>query len=76
VNGTEIYNGPNPLPDDDLPLETGTWASHTWSFDSALLRPGSNQITISNLASGTFGGPPFFMLDYAELRYTTAALHI
>lgn len=71
VNGTEIYNGPNPLPDDDLPLETGTWASNTWSFDAAVLEPGRNQITISNLAGGTFGRPPFFMLDYAELSYHT-----
>jgi len=69
VNDAEIYSGPNPLPDDDLPLETGTWASETWRFDAALLRPGPNQITIRNLAPGAFGGPPFFMLDYAELTY-------
>jgi serine/threonine protein kinase len=69
VNGIEVYTGPNPLPDDDLPLETGTWASETWRFDGALLRPGRNELTIRNLAEGAFGGPPFFMLDYAELTY-------
>jgi serine/threonine-protein kinase len=69
VNGVEIYAGPNPLPDDDLPLETGTWASASWRFDAALLRPGRNQISIRNRAEGSFGGPPFFMLDYAELSY-------
>lgn len=69
VNGTEIFNGPNPLPDDDLPLATGTWATYTWRFDAGLLRPGPNTISISNLAPGSFGRPPFFMLDYAEIRF-------
>jgi hypothetical protein len=69
VNGTEIFNGPNPLPDDDLPLDTGTWTTYTWSFDAGLLRPGQNTISISNLAPGNVGRPPFFMLDYAEIRF-------
>ncbi len=69
VNGAEIYRGPNPLPDDDFAYETGTWASETWSFDAGLLRPGVNEIAVSNLDEGAFGGPPFFMLDYAELSY-------
>jgi hypothetical protein len=71
INGTEIYNGPNPLPDDDQPLETGTWASQSWTFDASLLRPGQNQVSFSNLAEGAFSRPPFFMLDYAELTYNT-----
>jgi hypothetical protein len=70
VNGAEIYRGPNPLPDDDHPLETGTWASYSWSFDAALLRPGRNEITITNLEPGAFGLPPFFMLDYATMSYS------
>ncbi|MBV9788453.1 MAG: hypothetical protein JOZ51_09790, partial [Chloroflexi bacterium] len=65
VNGREIFRGANPLPDDDLPLETGTWASASWNFDPALLQPGSNTIQIRNLAEGAVGRPPFFMLDYA-----------
>jgi hypothetical protein len=69
VNGSEIFSGPNPLPDDDLPLESGTWATHTWRFDAALLRPGENVIAISNLAPGAFSRPPFFMLDYAQVRF-------
>ena len=69
VNGAEIYNGPNPLPDDDQPLESGTWASQSWTFDAALLRPGQNEIAIRNLAEGAFSRPPFFMLDYAEITY-------
>jgi len=67
VNGVEIYNGPNPLPDDDQPLETGTWASQSWMFDATLLHRGQNEISISNLAEGAFSRPPFFMLDYAKL---------
>jgi hypothetical protein len=67
VNGTPIFRGPNPLPNDDQPLETGTWATYSWQFDAAVLRPGQNVIRISNLADGQFGLPPFFMLDYADV---------
>ncbi len=70
VNGVEIFNGPNPLPDDDHSLETGTWATYTWTFDAALLQPGLNEISVSNLEAGAFGLPPFFMLDYAEITCT------
>lgn len=72
VNGSQIFNGPNPLPNDDLPLATGTWASHNFRFDAAVLKPGRNVVRISNLASGTFGLPPFFMLDYAVLSLPVA----
>lgn len=67
VNGQPIFQGPNPLPDDDLPLESGTWATASWTFDAALLQPGQNTIQIRNLADGAVGRPPFFMLDYAVL---------
>ncbi|HEY0735095.1 MAG TPA: hypothetical protein VGD69_09340, partial [Herpetosiphonaceae bacterium] len=67
VNGQPIFQGPNPLPDDDLPLESGTWATASWTFDAALLQPGPNTIQIRNLAQGEVGHPPFFMLDYAVL---------
>ncbi|HEY0735880.1 MAG TPA: hypothetical protein VGD69_13290, partial [Herpetosiphonaceae bacterium] len=52
VNGQPIFQGPNPLPDDDLPLESGTWATASWTFDAALLQPGPNTIQIRNLAQG------------------------
>jgi hypothetical protein len=68
INDVEIYTGPNPLPDDDIPLETGTWAAYTWEFDASLLQPGRNVIVISNLSPGAFSLPPFFMLDYAEVE--------
>ena len=68
VNGQTIYNGPNPLPDDDFVFETGTWASHSFPFDAALLRAGENRVTISNVSPGRFGQPPFLALDYAVVR--------
>jgi eukaryotic-like serine/threonine-protein kinase len=68
VNGSEVYRGPNPLPDDDLPLESGTWASYTWEFDARLLGPGPNEVSIANLSPGAFSRPPFFALDYAVLE--------
>lgn len=69
INDVEIFNAPNPLPNDDLPLETGTWASTTFTFESALLQPGENTIQINNLKPGQFSRPPFFMLDYAVLAF-------
>ncbi|HEX6289841.1 MAG TPA: hypothetical protein VFZ66_11650 [Herpetosiphonaceae bacterium] len=73
VNGTPIYRGPNPLPNDDQPLATGTWATQRWTFDAGLLRAGENTIRIRNLAPGQFGLPPFFMLDYADVVFGAAS---
>ncbi len=69
VNGAPIYGGPNPLPNDDPPLESGTWATYLFPFDAALLRSGTNTITIRNRSPGAFGRPPFFMLDFADLAF-------
>ncbi len=70
INGTQVFGGPNPLPDDDLPLESGTWATQVFAFDASLLVAGQNTITIRNRSPGAFGRPPFFMLDYADLSFT------
>jgi hypothetical protein len=70
VNDQEIFRGENPLPNDDLPLQSGRWASETFTFDASLLRSGRNELTISNLSQGQVGLPPFFMLDYADLTYS------
>jgi serine/threonine-protein kinase len=67
VNGVVIFEGPNPLPDDDQPVESGTWAAASWTFDAALLRPGANEIRIANRSPGRFSLPPFLMLDYASV---------
>lgn len=71
INGQPIFEGANPLPDDDQPLATGTWATARWSFSAALLRPGANVVEVVNLSPGQFSRPPFFMLDYAEISYAT-----
>ncbi len=67
VNDQQIFRGSNPLPNDDLPLDSGTWTVARFPFDAGLLRAGANRITITNSGGGAFGRPPFFMLDYAEL---------
>ena len=70
VNDTRIFAGPDPLPNDDLPLNSGTWAAHTFTFDASLLVAGQNTITIRNRSPGSFSLPPFFMLDYADLSFS------
>jgi hypothetical protein len=64
VNNSIIYDGPNPLPNEELPQ-----ATYTWRFAATLLKPDTNMIRISNQASGQISHPPFFMLDYASLRF-------
>jgi eukaryotic-like serine/threonine-protein kinase len=73
VNDVEIFNGPNPLPNDQLPIDVGLWGSYDWPFDSALLRPGQNVVSISVLVEGAVGRPPWFMLDYADVIYQPAS---
>lgn len=69
INGQAIFNGANPLPDDDQPLDSGTWNTARWPFSATLLRSGLNEIRVENLSPGQFSRPPFFMLDYAEISY-------
>jgi hypothetical protein len=71
VNGQQIFAGPDPLPNDDLPLESGTWATLAFDLDASLLRAGQNTISIRNRSPGPFGLPPFFMLDYATISFGT-----
>jgi len=49
------------------PTVMQTCKTLAWEFDASLLRPGPNELAIANLAEGSFGQPPFFMLDYAVL---------
>jgi hypothetical protein len=67
VNGTPIFTGANPLPNDDMPLDSGTWATQDFPFDAALLVVGENRVSIYARTPGNVGRPPFFMLDYAEI---------
>lgn len=67
VNGQVIFEGANPLPNDDQPFPTGTWATISFPFPGTLLQAGANTITIQNFSAGDVGLPPFVMLDYADL---------
>ncbi|MBA3944989.1 MAG: protein kinase [Herpetosiphonaceae bacterium] len=69
VNGQQIYNGLDPLPNDDDSSPAGNWGSYTWTFNAGLIHNGPNTITISNLSPGRVGLPPWFMLDYADLSF-------
>jgi hypothetical protein len=68
VNGHEIYNGLNQLPDDS-PLAPKPWSSYSWTFNAQILQPGRNTVSITNLALGGVSEPPFLMLDYAHITY-------
>ncbi len=68
INGATIFDGASPFPNDDQPLQSGRWANFNFTFDSALLRLGSNTVTITNLSLGPKGLPPFVALDYAVVR--------
>lgn len=68
VNNVAIFEGHNPLPNDDMPLETGRWASWSLNIDAALIHPGVNTISIVNLSPGGVGLPPFVAIDYAVLQ--------
>jgi hypothetical protein len=67
INGVVLLEGPSPFPNDDMPLETGRWSALTLEFDTAVLRPGPNTITLTNLSRGPRGLPPFVALDYAAI---------
>ena len=68
VNGVGLWEGASPFPNDDIPLETGRWGALTLQFDASLLQPGANTLTITNLAPGGVGRPPFVAVDYAVVQ--------
>jgi hypothetical protein len=68
VNGVTLFEGPNPLPNDDIPLATGNWGELTLHFDASILHAGANSISITNLARGSVNRPPFIALDYAIVQ--------
>lgn len=71
LNGVTIYQGPNPLPNDECcgPSGPGNWGSAVFEVPGDLLRR-QNTLSISNLepTDCTFC-PTYVMLDYAELAY-------
>ena len=68
VNDTVIFEGANPLPNDDIPLQSGRWDNLNLPFDTAILQAGANTVTITNLASGGVNAPPFIAVDYAIVQ--------
>jgi hypothetical protein len=69
LNGTTLFQGPDPLPNDDMPLATGNWGTLTLRVDAALLHAGSNTLSLTNLARGAINRPPFIALDYAVVQF-------
>lgn len=71
LNGVTIFEGPNPLPNDDCcgPSGPGNWGSVTFPVAGDILRR-NNELSISNLEPGECTlCPNFVMVDYAELDY-------
>jgi hypothetical protein len=72
VNGTEIYVGGNPLPNDFATgiNGQGNWGTASWTIPAGLLRPGPNTVSITNLSPNSeINRPPFFMLDSATITW-------
>jgi hypothetical protein len=72
VNGTTIYQGPDPLPNDTTagPNGPGNWGTYTWSIPQGTLRQGTNQVTITNLdPSDKINYPIFFMLNSVTINW-------
>lgn len=70
LNGTTIYRGRNPLPNDiccdDGP---GNWGSAVFEFPGALLQR-NNTLSITNLEPDDCTRcPVYVMVDYVELAY-------
>jgi eukaryotic-like serine/threonine-protein kinase len=72
LNGVVIYEGPNPLPNDNSsgPNGPGNWGSFTWPIGPGVLQPGANTLSITNLdPSPKINFPIFIMVDYASISW-------
>ncbi len=68
LNGTVLFEGNNPLPNDDIPLDSGRWDELVLRFDAGVLRDGANTVAITNLKNGAVGGSPFVAVDYVVVE--------
>jgi len=71
LNGTTIYEGPDPLPNDDCcgPSGPGNWGSALFEFSGELLQH-HNSLTITNLEPGDCTMcPNYVMIDYAIIEF-------
>jgi hypothetical protein len=74
LNGTTLYEGPNPLPDDVCcgASGPGNWGSVAFEFPSELLTT-SNTLSITNLQPNDCTScPKFVMIDQAVVTYPSA----
>lgn len=75
INGQTVFKGSDPLRNDhpnptDYSEPSQDWSSVTLKFPSSYLKTGVNHITFTNLERrGHIDEPPWFMLDYAVIRY-------
>jgi tRNA A-37 threonylcarbamoyl transferase component Bud32 len=72
VNGYVLYEGPNPLPNDDQSGREGpgNWGSYTWRLPPNLLVEGENSISIINLdPSDQINYPIFIMIDTVTVSW-------
>lgn len=72
LNDSIIFEGPNPLPNDDLsgPLGEGNWGWAGWRIPNKVLREGENTLTITNLdPSNKINYPIFIMVDLVSLTW-------
>jgi hypothetical protein len=74
LNGTTIYEGPDPLPNDfsSGPSGPGNWGSATFKFSSQLLNR-TNTLSISDLKKSSCTlCPDFVLIDYVVVEYSVA----
>jgi eukaryotic-like serine/threonine-protein kinase len=72
VNGYVLYEGPNPLPNDDQSGREGpgNWGTYTWRLPPNLLVEGDNSISIINLdPSDQINYPIFIMIDTVTVTW-------
>lgn len=72
INDILIYEGPNPLPNDDCcgNRGPGNWGGVTFELPPGILRSGNNRISITNLdPSDEIFLPIFVMVDRAVLEF-------
>lgn len=72
LNGVIVYEGPDPLPNDNRsgPTGPGNWGTYSWQIGPGVIAPGANTLSITNLdPSDKINYPIFFMLDSATISW-------
>ncbi|MEO8288564.1 MAG: protein kinase [Chloroflexota bacterium] len=72
VNNSVIYEGPNPLPNDNTSGSAGpgNWGTVTFRLNPKILKQGENTITITNLdPSDKVNYPLFVMIDSVTITW-------